>query len=231
MILVRSWNLFHGNSVPPTRRSHLREMIDLATADAPGVLLLQEVPVWSLARLEEWSGMRAFQRVARAPHRPSGIAMWLTRQHTGLFRSRLGGQAMAVLVDRDRACEDLGGVEVSEPGRERRVVQAVRIEDLGVVANTHLSQMSVPLAARQAELERVRAFVERAARPGEARVIGGDLNLVQPVLAGYEGGGEGIDHVLVAGIRAAPLQVWPPQRRVQNGIVLSDHAPVERLLG
>src|SRR6478735_3752720 len=128
MILARSWSLFHGNSVPPTRRSHLREMIDLATADAPGVLLLQEVPVWSLGRLEEWSGMRAHPRVARAPHRPSGVAMWLTRQHTGLFRSRLGGQAMAVLVDRDRASEDLRGVEVSEPGRERRVVQAVRIE-------------------------------------------------------------------------------------------------------
>jgi len=231
MVLVRSWNVFHGNSVPPTRRSHLREMIALATGDAPGVVLLQEVPVWALARLEEWSKMRAYPRVARAPHWPSAVAVWLTRRHNGLFRSRLSGQAIAVLVDRAFASEDLGGTQVSDPGRERRVVQAVRIEDLGVIANTHLSQMSTPLAARQAELERMRAFVERVARPGEARVIGGDLNLVQPALSGYKGGGEGIDHVLVAGITGTPLQVWPPQRRVQNGVVLSDHAPVERLVG
>jgi hypothetical protein len=51
------------------------------------------------------------------------------------------------------------------------------------------------------------------------------------VLAGYEGGGDGIDHVLVAGLPADPLTVWPASRRVQNAVVLSDHAPVERVIG
>lgn len=46
-----------------------------------------------------------------------------------------------------------------------------------------------------------------------------------------EGAGHGIDHILVAGAAAGPLTVWERSRRVQNGLVLSDHAPVERLVG
>jgi exonuclease III len=81
------------------------------------------------------------------------------------------------------------------------------------------------------ELERVRQLVQRLAAPGETRVIGGDLNLLQPVVPGYDGAGDGIDHILVAGATAGPLIVWERARRVQNGLVLSDHAPVERLVG
>ena len=39
--------------------------------------------------------------------------------------------------------------------------------------------------------------------------------------------GPGIDHVLVRGLTASPLTVWPVDRRRQSGAVLSDHAPVE----
>ena len=231
MILIRSWNVFHGNSVPPTRFGHLREMIRLVTLDRPGVLLLQELPVWALARLEEWSGMTAHSCVARPPHSPPAIAAWLTRRHNGLFRSRLAGQAIATLVDRARASEDLGCCQVSDPGRERRVVQAVRVDGLAVVANTHLSQTRVPLEQRLAELERVRAFVDEVADGDEPRVIGGDLNIIRPELPGFEGAGDGIDHLLAARLQAGPLVVWPESRRVQNGVVLSDHAPVERTVG
>jgi hypothetical protein len=37
--------------------------------------------------------------------------------------------------------------------------------------------------------------------------------------------------VLVAGLPATRLTVWPLEQRVQNGVVLSDHAPVERVVG
>ena len=37
-MLVRSWNLFHGNSFPPGRTSYLEEMVMLASADRPDVL-------------------------------------------------------------------------------------------------------------------------------------------------------------------------------------------------
>ena len=64
-LLVRSWNLFHGNTLPPTRRSHLREMVELAVSGRPDVVCLQEVPVWAVPRLAEWSGLRPFPAVAR----------------------------------------------------------------------------------------------------------------------------------------------------------------------
>ena len=52
-----------------------------------------------------------------------------------------------------------------------------------------------------------------------------------PDLHGFSAPGPGIDHVLVRGARSTPLVVWPEERRVQNGIVLSDHPPVELRLG
>ena len=55
-MLVRSWNLFHGNTLPPGRRSRLEEMVRLAIADRPDVLCLQEVPLWSLRQLGSGAG-------------------------------------------------------------------------------------------------------------------------------------------------------------------------------
>ena len=63
-LLLRSWNLFHGNAVPPERRAFLEDMVRLGTADGPDVLCLQEVPVWALRRLADWSGMQALGEVA-----------------------------------------------------------------------------------------------------------------------------------------------------------------------
>ena len=50
-LVIRTWNLFHGNTHPPGRRAYLRQMIELVTRDRPDVVCLQELPVWSLARL------------------------------------------------------------------------------------------------------------------------------------------------------------------------------------
>jgi endonuclease/exonuclease/phosphatase family metal-dependent hydrolase len=49
-VLVRSWNLFHGNTLPPQRRGFLDEMVRLASADDPDVVCFQEVPAWALRR-------------------------------------------------------------------------------------------------------------------------------------------------------------------------------------
>jgi endonuclease/exonuclease/phosphatase family metal-dependent hydrolase len=107
----------------------------------------------------------------------------------------------------------------------------VRLDGLGVVATTHLTNSPSTPDVQRAELARIDLFLDSVAKPGEARIIAGDLNLKRPVLPGYVDGGDGIDHVLVAGMPAAELVVWPRERRVQNGHVLSDHAPVERLVG
>ena len=57
-MIVRTWNLFHGNTVPPGRKAHLRQMVELITADRPDVVLLQEIPAWALPRVGGWASMQ-----------------------------------------------------------------------------------------------------------------------------------------------------------------------------
>jgi len=226
-LLVRSWNLFHGNAYPPRRRSYLREMIELASSDAPDVLCVQEVPVWAVPRLAEWSGMLSFPAIARGGVRWTTLAGRATRLHNGLLRSAICGQANAILVSAEHETEDLGATQVSGLGHERRVCQAVRIAGV-LVSNTHLSSSG---RHQQGELDNALEFVQSRAQPDEAVVVAGDLNLHDPALPGFSPPGPGIDHVLVRGAPATPLDVWPEQRRVQNGVVLSDHPPVELQVG
>jgi endonuclease/exonuclease/phosphatase family metal-dependent hydrolase len=227
-LLVRTWNLFHGNASPPRRRSFLRELVGLAVEDGPDVLCLQEIPVWALGRLASWSGMRAFPAVARRGAPTARLAGWATRLHNGYLRSAITGQANAILVRLDHEAGDLGVEPVSDPGRERRVCQAVRVDGSMVIANTHLSNAGTE---QHAELERVRAFAESHALPGDVVVLAGDFNIADPVLDGYSAAGPGIDHVLVRGAPASPPVVWPVERRRHTGVVLSDHAPVEVRVG
>lgn len=202
-------------------------MLELASADRPDVLCLQELPVWSLAKIDDWTGMHPVRVVTRPPLWPGALAAWTTRLHHGLFRSALAGQANAILVDRAHEVEDLGHERISEPGLERRLVQAVRIDRQFVVANLHATSDSRQPEVPRAEIDRARAFAEGVARPGEVVVIAGDFNVRRPVLDGYTAGGDGIDHVLVRGATAQNPLTWPVERRRHNGLVLSDHAPVE----
>src|SRR5438105_2724011 len=126
-VLVRSWNLYHGNTVPPSRRNFLERMVRLAAEDRPAVLCLQELPAWALPRLQGWSGMT-------------------------------------------------------------------------VVAD-----------------------------PGEPIVVAGDFSTA-PDLGryGFDQAGWGIDHILVRGLPAGEQRSWPEERRRLEGVLVSDHAPVER---
>jgi endonuclease/exonuclease/phosphatase family metal-dependent hydrolase len=228
-LLVRSWNVFHGNADPPRRVGFLRRMIELVTADAPDVVCLQEVPVWALHKLDDWSGMRRFDVVTRAPLWPGPFSTWVTRMHQGFFRSGLAGQANAILVSPAHAATDLGHVRISEGRRERRLVHAVRIAGRpGVtVANLHASNEFVRPEVPSGEADRAAAFLQGAATPGDVLVLAGDFNHVRPVLEGYTQPGEGIDHVLVRDADGSSVVVWPRGRREQNGVVLSDHPVVE----
>jgi endonuclease/exonuclease/phosphatase family metal-dependent hydrolase len=226
-VLVRTWNVFHGNSEPPGRRGHLRRMVELATEDGPDVLCLQEVPVWALPRLDDWSGMQVFGVITRRPLWPGQLSSWITRVHQGLFRSALAGQANAILVAATHTAEDLGHERISDPGRERRVVQAVRVDGRVVVANLHASESREGVDVVAEEISRARGFAEERARPGEPVVLVGDFNLTGVTLEGYSPPGPGIDHVLVKGAVSSAPRSWPPERRLLNGLVLSDHPPVE----
>jgi endonuclease/exonuclease/phosphatase family metal-dependent hydrolase len=203
-------------------------MLELVTRDGPAIVCLQELPIWGLAHLEEWSGMQAFPAVARTPRVPGRIGRLLTRLHHGTFRSALVGQANAILVARGLAAKDLGSKQISDIGLERRVAQAARVDDRLVVANFHAS---TELHAARHELERAQAFAEGLARPGEPVVLAGDFNLVSPSLAGYSDPSPGIDHVFVRGAPVSEPVVWEPARRARARRLLSDHPPVELTLG
>ncbi len=102
-MLVRTWNLFHGNTVPPGRRAYLREMVELVCADRPDVVCLQEVPVWALPHVGPWAGMRALS-VETMPPRigplaiPALLGRALTSIDHGLLRSAFSGQGNVILL-------------------------------------------------------------------------------------------------------------------------------------
>ena len=231
-MLVRSWTLFHGNASPPDRHSRLQAMLGLATADSPDVLCLQEVPLWALPRLARWTGMRARWVVTRRPWLPSWLGGAITRLHNGLFRSAIAGQANAILLAQGLEPLDHHTLRIDNGRREPRWCHAVRLDGL-VVANLHASNDFRHPELVGAEILRAEHFVTELAAELPA-VLAGDFNVRRESLhelPGWSALGPGIDHVLVRGLPAGPLLVWPEERRSQNGRVLSDHAPVEVRLG
>ncbi|MBA3788336.1 MAG: endonuclease/exonuclease/phosphatase family protein [Actinobacteria bacterium] len=231
-LLVRSWNLFHGNTKPPDPHSHLREMIRLAVADQPDVLCLQEVPLWALPRLARWGGMRAHWVVTKEPWLPAWLGGVITRFNNGLFRSAITGQANAILLAPALEPLEHHTMRIDERGREPRWCHAVRLENL-VVANLHASNDFRRPELVAAEVVRAERFITELAGDLPC-VLAGDFNLrAESVLElpGWSARGPGIDHVLVRGLTATPLAVWPEERRRQNGRVLSDHSPVEVTVG
>ena len=256
-VLVRSWNLYHGNTVPLSRRNFLERMVRLAAEDRPEVLCLQELPAWALPCLEGWSGMRAVADLAQRPMLgplPSSAELGrrLTELNPGLLRSAFSGQGNGLLTTlevlgrwrtvlnswdvRRRTRADI--VTKLAWGKERRICQAVRVVfgdgRTALVANLHATScrdMRLP----DAELLRAAVFVDALAEPDELLVLAGDFN-VTPVRSrtlaelaawGFSGPGPWIDHILVRGDSPGPLDVWPVERRRVAGRVLSDHAPVE----
>ena len=203
-LLVRTWNLFHGNTQPPGRKAFLEEMVRLASADRPAMLCLQEVPVWALGRLDDWGGMPAVGAVAQRPHlgpfpSTAELGRVLTELHHGLLRSAFTGQANALLLGskleirehrhvvlnpfRFRRAHarrlELGPVERLAWSKERRVCHAVRVQrgdEALIVANLHATG-SPDKRIPDAELLRAAVFVDGMAKPGEPVLLCGDFNL------------------------------------------------------
>lgn len=231
-MLVRSWNLFHGNTLPPGRRSRLEEMVRLATEDRPDVLCLQEVPLWALSRLPGWSGMSVRHVVTRRALLGARLGGAITRLNNGLFRSALAGQANAILLTPGLEPVAHRTLRIDARRAEPRFCHAVRLEGL-VVGNLHATNDFRRPEVPAAEILRGEAFVTGFAGALPC-ILAGDFNLRaehMPELAGWSALGPGIDHVLVRKLSASPLTVWPVERRLHNGAVLSDHAPVEVTIG
>ena len=204
-LVVRTWNVFHGNTVPPERRGHLAEMVRRITGDRPDVVCLQEVPAWAIDRLGEWSGMQVFAEVAAWPRLgpfPSTAAAGraITSLHHGLLRSAFAGQANATLVaprlrrlgeaacvlnprwfrQRQARWLKLPLLARLAWARERRVCHAVRLAAPGAtvtVANLHATSYAADRRLADAELLRAAVFVDSVAHPGDVCVLAGDFNV------------------------------------------------------
>ncbi|HEY8646432.1 MAG TPA: endonuclease/exonuclease/phosphatase family protein [Gaiellaceae bacterium] len=197
-MLIRSWNLFHGNTVPPQREAFLDEMVRLATADDPDVLCLQEVPAWALGRFTA-GDVAARSSLGPLPI-PAELGRRLTEPNHGLLRSAFSGQGNAIHVSprlrvlaherltlnphRFRAAQsralELGPVTRLAWAKERRIVQALRLAEPGgrtyLVANMHCT--SYPADERLADAEVLRAawFAVSTAAPEDVVVLAGDFN-------------------------------------------------------
>ena len=204
-MLIRTWNVFHGNTKPPQRRAFLKEAVELAVSDDPDVVCLQELPAWSLSRLGSWSGYAVAASLAQPPSlgpipTTAEIGRAITSLNAGLLRSAFSGQANAVLVSARLRLQDehtcvlnpasfrkaqakwlgLGPAARLAWGGERRVCQAVRVVEGSrtlLVANLHAT--SYPPDERLADAELLRAFVyvDGLAQPDEPVAVGGDFNV------------------------------------------------------
>ena len=220
-LLVRTWNLFHGNALPPERRAYLREMIELVTADDPDVVCLQEVPAWALGRLEAWSGMQALGAVAAPPRLGSAeLGRWITELHHGILRSAVTGEGLAILVARRHGV----AAHPTQPVGPNRVLLGVELEGGVYVGDFHVTGGEVA----QEQFARVVDLAE-----GDTVVLAGDVNLRPPyALAGFSEPLAGsIDQILARGLPSTPPEAWPAERRRVDGRLLSDHAPVEAMVG
>ena len=254
-MLLRTWNVYHGNTVPPGRVNLLEEAVRLAASGEPAVVCLQELPAWSLEYLDEWSGMISLGEVAARTLVPRELGRRLTALNPGFFRSALTGQANAMLISPGLRLVDSSSIVLNPAAfrrrldvtvaariawaKERRVCQAVRLAlpdgRTLTVANLHATSYSLDRRLADAELLRAAVFVDAVAAPGDIAVLAGDFNLqAGPSRAiadltgwGFSAPGPGIDHVLVRGAVSGPEQRWPEERRRIAGMLVSDHAPVE----
>jgi endonuclease/exonuclease/phosphatase family metal-dependent hydrolase len=210
-------------------------MVRLVTADAPDVVALQEMPLWAVKRLDDWSGMQASWAMTM-PARLGPLAQRVTRRDPLRFRSSLTGQANALLVNphfelgRHRSIvlnPELSRLDWLAGKRQRRVCHSLEVDVRGeraVLANLHASHDGSVAAA---EIERAASFLAGA----ERCVLCGDFNIRRHAVAGFTQPIDGIDQILARGfeIEQGP-DVWPDERRRFGDAVLSDHAPVEAVI-
>jgi endonuclease/exonuclease/phosphatase family metal-dependent hydrolase len=200
-MLVRTWNLFHGKTVPPSRTAYLEEAVRLAAGDAPDVLCLQEIPLWALRKLGGWTGMTAFPEVAARARLGAELGGRVTALNPGLLRSAVSGQGNAILLDRrlepfdyhalvlnprrfrheQAARLGLGAAARLAWAKERRVCQVIRaaLPDgrRALIANLHATHYSRDRRLADAELRRAAEFFLALTQPGDIDVLAGDFNV------------------------------------------------------
>jgi endonuclease/exonuclease/phosphatase family metal-dependent hydrolase len=211
---VVTWNLFHGRAHPAAGRPLLVEFARTIASWEWDVALLQECPPWWPAALAHAAGAEHRAALTSRNALPA-LRAAIARRNPDLIASN-GGGCNAILV-RGGVADHRRALLCVLP--ERRVVHGVRLRSGGWVVNTHTT---VDPKAR------TRADIAAAARhaaawaDGAPIVLGGDLNVRDPAVPGFEhAAASGLDHVLARG--------WTPVAgsvRSLDAGRLSDHRPV-----
>jgi endonuclease/exonuclease/phosphatase family metal-dependent hydrolase len=205
-LLVRSWNVFHGNTNPPRGGERMREILEVITEGDPDVVCLQEVPAWALRHLERWSGMTAVGSVARRPSVgplpvPTEVGRVLNDLNRPLSRGFFEGQANATLLGPRARLSETHSLVLNDRRfrraqarwlalsplariawtREPRTCLAVRVElpdgRAAVVGNVHATSFRVDERLPDAEILRAATFIDALAGPDDISVLAGDLNV------------------------------------------------------
>ena len=221
-MLVLSWNLFHGRSLPPAHHDLLGRFAERLAELEWDVALLQEVPPWWPRELARATG--AEQRTAMTS-RNSLLALRrvLARRDPESMKSN-GGGCNAILA-RTPIAEHTTLRLRAWP--ERRVAALARLRDGVCVANFHASTR-VELAEEELRRLWLRALLFAGERP---LVLGGDLNLREPLAPSPDiahVARRDVDHIFSRGLApVGPADV--PGRSVSLGareVQLSDHPPL-----
>ena len=206
-------------------------MIRLITADAPDLVALQELPLWSLRSLERWSGMRA--RSARTmPALLGPLGRLAARFDPVRFRSAATGQANAILVNPHFTIGEERSLVLNPElswrswlfdWEHRRVCQSLEVQSpTGTIAVGNLHA-----APSRDQVHAAAKLFEQA----ERCVLCGDFNLTRFALAGFSKPIEGLDQIFVRGLEfVEPPRAWLEDRRRVDGALLSDHTPVEAVI-
>jgi endonuclease/exonuclease/phosphatase family metal-dependent hydrolase len=213
-MLVLTWNLFHGRSVPDAPREQLDEFAAQLAQWEWDVALLQEVPPWWPPALGRACGASA-RTALTSRNWLLALTRPAARRRPDLVKS-WGGGANAILVRGETVAEHR--LRTLRAWPERRVVHGVRLARGWWVCNLHAQAHSE--ARAQADIA-LAAATATAWSAGAPVVLGGDLNTREPVAPGFvHAGGNSVDHLFVRQVTvAAPGRTLPRGR-------FSDHAPV-----
>jgi endonuclease/exonuclease/phosphatase family metal-dependent hydrolase len=210
---VLTWNLFHGRSVPESRRALLPEFTDKIAGWEWDVALLQEVPPWWPPLLAQ-ATTTEHRRVLTSRNTLAPVRRAIASRNPDLLGS-WGGGSNAILA-RGVVLEHRTARLAWWP--ERRRVHGVRLENGAWVVNFHAT--TEPKERTRADVERV-VTVSSAWAAGEPLVIGGDFNLRRPEVPGFAHVcGHHVDHVFARG--------FPGEGNctVLDAGRLSDHRPL-----
>jgi endonuclease/exonuclease/phosphatase family metal-dependent hydrolase len=212
-VLVLTYNLFHGRSVPAAGRPLAAEFARTLAGWDWDVALLQEVPPWWPAPLGR--ACRASARMVLTSRNRGFAARRAVASRNPDLLAAGGGGSNAILVRGRPILEHRARALARRP--ERRTMHGVRVAD-GWVVNLHAS--THPGEQRRADLLLAAATaLEWAA--GAPLVFGGDLNATDPTLPGLTHvAGHHVDHVFTEGRPAAT------RGELLDAGALSDHRPL-----